>query len=69
MTVFKIYPHIKEPAAAARFIGAKVADLRSAAKTYGPGIRLTGKQGRSATFLGAHPDTDYMGTFWWEVAQ
>lgn len=65
----RIWRDIKEPAAAARFIGAKVAQLQSAAKTMGPGARLTGKAGRTATYLGKHPDPDYLGGFWWRIAE
>jgi len=55
-------------ASAARFIGAKVAELRSAAKALGRGAQLTGKGGRTATYLADHPDPDYLGGDWWRIA-
>ena len=62
-------PDVLEAAAAARFIGAKVAQLRSAANSMGPGARLTGKGGRTATYLGDHPDPDYLCGDWWRIAE
>lgn len=59
---------VEEDAAAARFIGAKVARLRSAAKALGVGVRMTGKGGRTATYLGDHPG-GYHGMFWWRIAE
>jgi hypothetical protein len=63
----KLWHDITEDAAAARFLGVKVALLRKAAKELGPGVRMTGKAGRTATFLGKHPDPDYWGAFWWRI--
>lgn len=60
---------VVEAATAARFIGARVTLLRSAAKNVGPGARLTNKAGRTATYLGKHPDPDYLGTIWWRIAE
>jgi hypothetical protein len=65
----KLWHDITEDAAAARFLGVKVALLRKAAKDLGPGVRMTGKAGRTATFLGKHPDPDYWGAFWWRIAE
>ena len=65
----KVWPDVVEAATAARYIGAKVADLRKAATGLGPGARVTGKDGRSATFLGRHPDPDYLGGAWWRIAE
>jgi|LauGreDrversion4_2_1035121.scaffolds.fasta_scaffold383059_2 hypothetical protein len=66
----RIYADIADCAEAARFVGAKVAQLRSASKNLGPGVRVRGKKvGRSATFLGKHPDPDYWGDFWWQLAE
>jgi len=68
-TSIRHYPHVVEAATAARYIGAKVANLRKAAAALGPGARLTGQAGRSATFLGQHPDPDYLGREWWRIAE
>ena len=65
----RVYSDICEPASAARFIGAKVAMLHKAAKDLGPGICFTGKGGRTATYLGDHPDGDYMGKHCWRIAE
>lgn len=65
----KLWHDITEDAAAARFLGVKVALLRKAAKDLGPGVRMTGKAGRTATFLGKHPDPDYWGAFWWRIEE
>lgn len=66
----RIYADIADCTEAARFVGGKVAQLRSASKTLGPGVRVRGKkEGRSATFLGKHPDPDYLGEFWWQLEQ
>jgi hypothetical protein len=65
----KAWPDVVEAATAARYIGAKVANLRKAAACLGPGARVTGKAGRSATFLGRHPDPDYLGDVWWRIAE
>ena len=65
----RVYSDVCMASSAARFIGAKVAQLRSAAKTLGPGARLTGKAGRCATYLGNHPDPDYLGADWWRIAE
>jgi len=64
-----VYPDICQPARAARFIGAKVAMLHKAAKDLGPGIRITGKGGRTATYLGDHPDPGYLMGSWWRIAE
>jgi hypothetical protein len=69
MDRIRIHRDICEPAAAARYIGAKVAQLHKAASAMGPGVRLTGKAGRTATFLGKHPNPDYLGTIWWRIAE
>jgi len=65
----RAYSDVCMAGSAARFIGAKVAQLRSAAKTLGPGARLTGKGGRTATYLGDHPDPDYLCGDWWRIAE
>ena len=65
----KHWPDVVEPATAARFVGAKTTDLRKAAKALGPGVRVAGKAGRSAAFLGKHPDPDYGGGEWWQIAE
>lgn len=67
--VIRMYHDICQTAAAARYIGSKAGELRKYAKQVGPGARLTNpvKQ-RSATFLGGHPDGDYMGDEWWQIA-
>jgi hypothetical protein len=62
-------PDVVEAAAAARFIGARVALLRSAANDLGPGARFAGKDGRCATYLGVHPHPDYGGADWWQLQQ
>ena len=69
MEAIRVYPDICQPARAARFIGAKVAMLHKAANDLGPGARLTGKGGRTATYLGDHPDPDYLGGGWWRIAE
>jgi hypothetical protein len=69
MEAIRVYPDICEPATAARFIGAKVAQLHKAAKDLGPGIRLTGKGGRTATYIGKHPDPDYLMGSCWRIAE
>ena len=65
----RAYSDVCMASSAARFIGAKVAQLRSAAKALGPGARLTGKAGRCATYLGDHPGPDYLGGDWWRIAE
>ena len=69
MDRIRIHPDICEPAAAARYIGVKVAHLHKAAKALGPGVRITGKAGRTATLLGKHPNPDYLGAIWWRIAE
>jgi hypothetical protein len=68
MEAIRVYPDFCQSAEAARFIGAKVATLHKAAMDLGPGIRLTGKGGRTATYIGKHPDPDYLGS-WWRIAE
>lgn len=65
----KVWPDVVEASTAARYIGSKVGNLRKAAAALGPGVRVTGKAGRSATFLGSHPDPDYLGHVWWRIAE
>jgi hypothetical protein len=65
----KVWMDVTTDASAARFLGSKVAILRKAAKALGPGARFTGKAGRTATFLGRHPDPDYLGDFWWRISE
>ena len=52
---------------AARFLGVKVATIRHAT----PGIQITGKNNRVATFYGQHPPNpwDYLGKTWWHIRQ
>ena len=53
-------------AEAARFLGVKVATIRHAT----PGIRVTGKNDRSATFYGTHPQPeDWLGNSWWHLQE
>ena len=70
MEAIRIHRDICEPAAAARYIGVRVAHLHKAAKALGPGAQVTsGLTGRTATFLGKHPDPDYLGAIWWRIAE
>lgn len=69
MDSLRLHRDICEPAAAARHLGGKVALLHKAAKGLGPGAMVTGKGGRTATFLGKHPDPDYLGMIWWRIAE
>jgi hypothetical protein len=65
----RVWPDVVQASTAARYIGAKVGYLRKAAAAMGPGVRLTGKAGRTAAFLGKHPDPDYLDNCWWRIAE
>lgn len=63
----RIHPTICRTAQAARHVKSRAAELRKHARV-GPGVRITNATtGKTATFLGDHPDPDYWGDEWWEI--
>jgi hypothetical protein len=65
----RIDPSVCETAKAARHLKSKTATLRQFIKANGPGMKLENRAlGRTATFLGRHPDADIPGDEWWQVA-
>ncbi len=69
MEAIRIYPDICQPESASRFVGIKVAALEQCSRFLEPGGRIVGKDGRTVTYLGNHPDLDYLGADWWRIAE
>lgn len=68
MAARRFYPDICQNESASEFVGIKVAVLEQCSRFLEPGGRIVGIYGRTATYLGNHPDPDYLGADWWRIA-
>lgn len=64
-----VAPGVTDDASASIFVDCDPAQMRAAVALCGPGAKVTGKDGRTATFLGCHPVPGIDGWFWWRIAE
>lgn len=60
---------VTDDASAAIYLDREPSELRAAVALHGPGAMVSGKDGRSATFLGTHPNPSIDGWFWWRITE